>query len=248
MKKITILVLLIASMVLVNLPLFAVMDGECKPLTMEEQIKYHERMILLEEMIEAKKQDNLIKANKLHNVLYGKNLNNIRKYYNSVSITHYGQETGYYCGPAACKSVISVVNSSVPSQSTLASELGTNPSTGTEFGSTFENVLNNYIPSHSYSVLYNWSNDVVDQSIRSDIDAGYGVIANGCSAASGESHISGYPTNVDVWHYVAVYGYGNDYFRICDPASNQPGFNISSKYNLKYSKFMEFTSQRGVIW
>jgi len=63
-------------------------------------------------------------------------------------IMAYKQDTTYYCVPAACKTCIQYLTGSSPSQSTIASDLGTTVN-GTPFGNAIT-----YLNSHQTATIY----------------------------------------------------------------------------------------------
>lgn len=169
----------------------------------------------------------------------------------TISMTFYRQERYYYCCPAACRSVLSARMSYPPSQQGLAFDLGTTTN-GTNFGDNIPYAINKNIPytvGSGYELLWMYDSATVLNNIRMDIDAGFGVVANGTSYASGNGfHMEGYPQET-IWHYVALYGYGNGGVYICDPASGRSGYeSVSLKYWLGNNSFIRFIQNRGIIW
>ena len=96
-------------------------DGEKLELSEEEIQKSEEKIKLAEEF----RANNNIRAKKVN------------------SVGTYMQTTGYNCGPATARNIINGYvykhGGSVPSEATLASNLGTTTN-GTNFGSTWVNV------------------------------------------------------------------------------------------------------------
>jgi hypothetical protein len=121
------------------------------------------------------------------------------------------QANGYWCGPTATRTVISARTSSPPSQSQLASDLGTTTN-GTDSIKQVVTGLNKYIGGYEYRLMLNDPPLASEKSalwtdLTRSIDAGYGVVANIVAPAS--NHPPGYP-NYTIWHYIAVMGYNAD--------------------------------------
>ncbi len=76
----------------------------------------------------------------------------------NLSITNYTQSNSYYCGPANVKQVLQYINGSSLSQSTYASNMGTN-SSGT-YVYRIRNELNNKQSYHTYAYTQMGSGDL----------------------------------------------------------------------------------------
>lgn len=246
------LLVAVILMLISNTPINAIdssIDSGYVMPTAEEQLKatLKANAVLTMNALQEKGQFQLSAA--IGKTIFGKDyVVNSRRISNSVTMTHYSQENSYYCCPAACRSIISVHMSSPPSQSTLAQQLGTTIE-GTDFSPIIATVLNRYISSPAgYQIQWHTNNSDIAILIRSDIDNGYGVLANGCSIKGEDNYISGYPIDYDVHHYVAIYGYAPFLFKICDPAYGLPDFDIMPKYDLDYNTFMEFIKDKGIVW
>jgi hypothetical protein len=118
------------------------------------------------------------------------------------------QETGYWCGPAATRMVISA-RMAAPSQGQLADELGTTEN-GTDWIGQVTGVLNAYLGGVYRTT--EMPNDPPTQAQRDQlwadvthsIDSGYAIVAN--IVAPPSNHPPGYPDET-IYHYFAVTGY-----------------------------------------
>ena len=118
------------------------------------------------------------------------------------------QQTGYWCGPAATRIVLST-RFSPPSQQTLAGQLGTTVN-GTDWIGQITNVLNRHVGARYATV--EMPNDPPTAAQRErlwndivlSVDAGHGLVAN--IVAPPSNHPPGYP-NETIYHYFAVIGY-----------------------------------------
>lgn len=79
-------------------------------------------------------------------------------FYKNLYCIRYIQETDYYCGPAAVKSVLQNINGSSSSQSYYAGKLGTTSANGTYIGN-IASVLNSHQSSYQYDYRQFWSQD-----------------------------------------------------------------------------------------
>jgi hypothetical protein len=126
-----------------------------------------------------------------------------------LNVDYQAQQTGYWCGPAATRFVISA-RRGAPSQRELANQLGTT-SNGTDWIGQVTKVLNQHFGPGTY-VTREMPNDPPTREQRdrlwddivSSIDGGWGIVAN--IVAPPHNHPPGYP-NRTIYHYVAVIGY-----------------------------------------
>jgi hypothetical protein len=126
-----------------------------------------------------------------------------------LNVEYQAQQTGYWCGPAATRFVISA-RRGAPSQRELANQLGTT-SNGTDWIGQVTKVLNQHFGAGTY-VTREMPNDPPTREQRdrlwddivSSIDGGWGIVAN--IVAPPHNHPPGYP-NRTIYHYVAVIGY-----------------------------------------
>ncbi|MEC3981778.1 C39 family peptidase [Amycolatopsis sp. H20-H5] len=141
-----------------------------------------------------------------------------------LNIQYQVQNTGYWCGPAATRIAISARTGNVPSQATLASQLGTTTN-GTDYIGQVTGVLNGDLGSSWYETK-NMPSDPPTQAQRDllwrdivlDVNNGYAVVAN--IVAPADNHPPGYP-NYTIYHYFTVIGYDSSDMtvKIADPAS-----------------------------
>jgi hypothetical protein len=118
------------------------------------------------------------------------------------------QQTGYWCGPAATRIVLST-RMAPPTQQTLANQLGTTTN-GTDWIGQITGVLNRHVGARYATV--EMPNDPPSAAQRDrlwndivlSIDAGHAIVANIVAPAS--NHPPGYP-NYTIYHYFALIGY-----------------------------------------
>lgn len=155
----------------------------------------------------------------------------------TLPITWQGQQTYYYCGPAATRIVLSA-RISPPSQNELAAALGTDTN-GTDDISNVVPVLNQYLGIGWYERKpvndppTQAQRDLLKQDLVFDIDRGYAIVANVVSGW----RPPGYPSGT-IYHYVAVIGYADDGDSavIADPAGAGAGgsgwVNVPQTYTI----------------
>jgi len=132
------------------------------------------------------------------------------------------QVTGYWCGPTATHIALST-RMTAPSQSALASELGTTTN-GTDAITQVTGVLNNHLGARYASVEMpndpptQAQHDQLWRDVVLSIDAGHGMVAN--IVAPPSNHPPGYPDNETIYHYFSIVGYNpaNMQVYIADPA------------------------------
>jgi hypothetical protein len=134
------------------------------------------------------------------------------------------QQTGSWCGPSATRMVISTRETNLPSQQSLADELGTTDD-GTAHVGLMVDLLNSrwkltgpaaYVRHDIDDVPTQPQRDQLKKDVLERINAGYGIVANVISGW----RPPGYPT-WGVWHhYVSVVGYDDngDKVLVADPA------------------------------
>ena len=188
------------------------------------------------------------------------------------NIVQYPQETSYYCGPAAVKSILSGVGNTTVTQSTLAgssylktSVYGNTPWYITNGSSTSDypayNTLHAFTTYNYYPYPYGTlgtppTSTGLSLRIKQTTSYGYGVLACGESQASYShaSHMPGYPTSSNIGHWVAVNGYMDDgnTIWIVDPISGSSAIswsgNVSAYYTVTLTKFTAFVAPRGIFW
>ncbi|MEV4312462.1 C39 family peptidase [Actinocrispum sp. NPDC049592] len=141
-----------------------------------------------------------------------------------LNISYQVQQTGYWCGPAATRIAISARTGNIPSQATLAAQLGTTQN-GTDYIGQVTRVLNADLGTGWYETK-NMPNDPPTQAQRDllwrdvvlDINNGWAIVAN--IVAPPNNHPPGYP-NYTIYHYFTVIGYDSSDMtvKIADPAS-----------------------------
>lgn len=93
----------------------------------------------------------------------------------TVSVPGYLQSNSYYCGPASVQNVLSKINGSSPSQSALASSMGTSSSYGTYVYKVANELASRTGFNYVSQSVYDRS---VGNSVVSSIDSGYIPIYN----------------------------------------------------------------------
>jgi hypothetical protein len=134
------------------------------------------------------------------------------------------QQTGYWCGPAASRIVLST-RMAAPTQGQLANELHTTTN-GTDWIGQVTGVLDTHLGDRYATVeMPNdpptpAQRDRLWHDVKLSIDAGHGMVAN--IVAPPSNHPPGYP-NSTIYHYFAVVGYDPRTFQvhIADPANFQ---------------------------
>jgi hypothetical protein len=141
-----------------------------------------------------------------------------------LNVQYQVQQTGYWCGPAATRIAISARTSNVPSQGTLAAQLGTTTN-GTDWIGQVTGVLNQDLGTGWYETK-EMPNDPPTSAQRNllwndivlDINNGYAIVANIVAPAG--NHPPGYPPYT-IYHYFTVIGYDSSDMtvKIADPAN-----------------------------
>lgn len=164
---------------------------------------------------------------------------------NAVQVSWQHQQTGYWCGPAAIRITISARTPSLPSQSAIASYVGTT-SAGTNRYQVRDG-LNHYLGPGLYSVVNVSSPMSAAQKsafwnqIHYNVDHGYATAVNIVTHAGGPRP-PGYASSTNVDHWVVVYGYNSgNAVAVADPASGSPGFNSAGGY------WMSFTTLTQIV-
>lgn len=139
-----------------------------------------------------------------------------------LSFTWKGQETGYWCGPGSTRIALStrLSGSALPTQASLASELGTTTA-GTDHIGLVAGALNRHFGTKRYVSV-----DVHDpptaaqrEKLKDDIvalvGAGWPLVANVVSGF----RPPGYPSGT-IYHYVAIVGFdaAGEKVLVADPA------------------------------
>jgi hypothetical protein len=184
----------------------------------------------------------------------------------TISLTHYTQENGHYCGPTTALMILKKIGVTNITQYSLANSLGTN-NNGTAWyftnGDSFSQfpmmtTLNNYqgykyyIPSPMGAAGSNPLSEIqVKSYVVSATSYYYPIALCGISTASGNGHLPNYPSS-SIDHWITCIGYNNygDSIYVDDPASGYSSdfFNVPNKYYITSSNCSEFISPRGMIW
>jgi hypothetical protein len=144
-----------------------------------------------------------------------------------LSFTWEGESMYYYCGPSAARMALSTKMASPPSQTTLASYMGTD-SNGTDDISLVKGALDHYLNISSYDVVYLPTDPpsaaqeaALKKALVASIDAGYGMVANIVAGW----RPSFYPQSGTIYHYIALVGYdaSGDKVLVADPAATGCG-------------------------
>ncbi len=164
----------------------------------------------------------------------------------SLSIDYQVQQTGYWCGPAATRIALSA-RIAAPSQSTLASQLGTTVN-GTDWIGQVTGVLNADLGTGWYETK-EMPNDPPTQAQRDllwndvvlDINNNYPIVAN--IVAPPGNQPPGYPSDQTIYHYFTVIGYddANSTVLIADPAS----FSGNQIYWLSFDQLATLIPPKG---
>ncbi|PWK16459.1 C39 family peptidase [Tumebacillus permanentifrigoris] len=183
-----------------------------------------------------------------------------------VPVSQLSQPNNYYCGPASATEIIRQigVNPSL-AMSDAANYLGTNTDgtvwskraiTGSYYYPMadtldyYSNSANNYAAEASPSAA------TFKSDVTYTIDKGYPVSADVVENANG-THLVGHPTNLTIYHWIAIDGYSasGDNTQYADSASGGQGFStawntasIPTKSTLNSSTIAGMTSGRGIIW
>ncbi|MEQ0565683.1 C39 family peptidase [Amycolatopsis sp. NEAU-NG30] len=163
-----------------------------------------------------------------------------------LAIQYQVQETGYWCGPAATRIAMSARTGNLPSQATLAAQLGTTTD-GTNWIGQITGVLNRDLGTSWYETK-EMPNDPPTQAQRDllwrdivlDIGNGYPIVAN--IVAPPDNHPPGYP-NETIYHYFTVIGYDSSDMtvKIADPAN----FGGNSIYWLTFDQLATLIPPKG---
>ncbi|WP_255950047.1 C39 family peptidase [Streptomyces odontomachi] len=164
----------------------------------------------------------------------------------TLSIDYQVQETGYWCGPAATRIALSA-RVAPPSQSALASELGTTTN-GTDWIGQVTGALNAHVGTGWYETKEMPNDpptqaqiDLLWRDVVLDIDNNYPIVAN--IVAPPGNQPPGYPSNQTIYHYFTVIGYddANSTVLIADPAS----FSGNQIYWLSFAQLATLIPPKG---
>lgn len=131
-----------------------------------------------------------------------------------------GQETGYWCGPAATQVVLNTRGIHV-AEATLAREIGTTVR-GTDYVGLIERILDLRVPDARYTSVYIENDpptavqkETLWRNLKRSIDAGYGVVMNWVAPPSNKPRgvkgsVSPRYSGGTTYHYVAAMGYDDN--------------------------------------
>lgn len=184
----------------------------------------------------------------------------------TISLTHYRQENGHYCGPATAYMILKKIGVKNITQDKLASSLKTTINGTGWYLSDYDDpsdypmmtTLNQYqgykyyTPSPLGKAGKNPLPEIkVKSYVMSATSYDYPIALCGISKASGASHIPNYPSkNINHWLTCIGYSENGSKIRIDDPASqiSQDFANVPNKYNITSSNCKAFIEQGGMIW
>lgn len=173
------------------------------------------------------------------------------------NFTHFGQENGYFCGPATVRMAAKIRGAWVP-QSTIAAAIGTDANTGTSLAEVTAG-LNKYVPGAYYraEAFYRDSATLSSSEINTmysrivkNVDDGYGTALNWYVPAGQYPHN---PRLGIVYHHVLAIGYrtnsstGSREVQIADPASSV-FYGVPATYWIPLWKIVPWVAMRGYAW
>lgn len=193
---------------------------------------------------------------------------NTRASSNIVNVSWQKQLNGYYCGPATASMILKNLGITVAqNNSTLISRLSTTTSgtpwsigNGTDISHyPMANTLNLYkgvtlfIPRPFVAAQSTLTRSNLKSSTIASIDAGRAFACLGTSkrSSSHSSHLTNYPTNMDVGHWLVISGYGNngESIYVTDPAAGISGFeNVQRNRYETLDKMYSFASYKGIVF
>lgn len=150
------------------------------------------------------------------------------------------QENGYYCGPATVKQTLTCINNTAPSQSVIASAIGTT-SAGSDLSSMVK-YINNNIPideeKEAYIIVQNPSRSNIQGMVNHGITWKQPVICRLCFEKGG-SWI--YTT---AGHFMNANGYDNygNLIYVTDPNVQRVNSNLSGSYYVTIDELYNATA------
>lgn len=150
----------------------------------------------------------------------------------TVAITRQVQQANYYCGPAAVRAALSAAIGSLPSQATLANELGTRSDVGT-FYKNIAPVLNRRQSKNNY--------------LTSSVPSGATIMANVKLTIGRYSSAAILPIGGATGHFIVIYGYNDstNVLSVWDPLNSKNGTMTSAQ---AYTKARAFSGGAHIIW
>lgn len=177
-----------------------------------------------EELVENVKNDNTI-SDEAKDIMISKMQGTYEEDFGTVkeprtaynlNMTQYKQETSYYCGPASVYQTLKYMNGTSPSQSIIASALGTTTD-GTD-GTKIPPYLNEKQSDNYYVTSVITTESMMKSNINSDLNRGYPVIARIRLTSNMDSY--------DNWNYTTA----GHFINIGGQNSNQSRFTIVDPY------------------
>ncbi|MEB3368613.1 C39 family peptidase [Saccharopolyspora mangrovi] len=169
----------------------------------------------------------------------------------SLPVNYEAQKTGYWCGPAATRIAMSSKTGDLPSQTALASVLGTTEN-GTDHVGLVADGMNKLLGStgahyvakdlSSREVSPEMTKELWDDTVR-NIDDGKAMVAN--IVAPPGNQPPGYPSSQTIYHYVSIVGYDSEKqnVQIADPAN----FGGNKEYWLSLDQLTSLVQPRGYV-
>lgn len=238
-----------------------------QPDSPDEKKAAEDKLRLAEEYCKTKASKNTSNSNVLKNIKLAASGHE----YNSIPVSCYREEKGYYCGPASAYSAIVAkkslstlynLNNNVPfTQTTLALHLGTTTG-GTVWGSRWISTMNAFLPENNYEKLdaQNYSSNWLSKlksSVEYTVDKGYAVIIDTKQDVGGIKIWPTYsyidergPGGRSTYHYLVINGYDHykgeyDLMSIIDSNSNT---SIPGNYWANSSNVAAVSKLYGIIY
>ncbi|MBM2618815.1 C39 family peptidase [Actinoplanes sp. LDG1-06] len=171
-----------------------------------------------------------------------------------VSAVWQGQQNGSWCGPAALRMAISVRTSSLPTQSAIASRIGTTLSAGTNRFQML-NGINHWLGSHQLANVESQGGLKASVALReqywrrleNNIANGFGVLTNVVVPRNSPYKPPGWtnddPDPVDHWFMVYRVETTQRIVYIIDPASERPKFNANRTYGMRFDHLCQLVNK-----
>jgi hypothetical protein len=169
------------------------------------------------------------------------------------------QDTTYFCGPATASELIKARTFNLVSQYTLQGPLHCNTSgtpwydgagaTGYPMADTLNSYMNTgfYIPYGTTVTASSFQSKVIY-----DIDSNYGTAGDAWEVPGGP-HLIGHPVGSTIYHWFAIFGYG-DYGNSIYYKDSVAGSTVSWSGSVPASSAMDYVTLarivngRGIIW
>lgn len=151
----------------------------------------------------------------------------------TLSFTHYAQEKGYWCGPAAGKMAVKIIAGNITSryngaafaQSSFAgpAHMQTEADGATTWGSgNFVRGVNRWLGRSLYQQVDSPSASTVRSALRTSIGTNGDPVAADTVEFAGGLHYNGHPTNQTIGHWILAYAYSDSgaSVRFLDPSTS----------------------------